>query len=122
MPYHDYDSPMPCCSNRFFGRLSHEYHLSLIHILFWKKATKASVWASFVVGVGITVANFFLEFTTPIAGGALAIVSSFFVVPLVSLITPRPNKEYVAEIFTCYDETVAVTHRFALKEDNEDEA
>lgn len=105
-----------------WGALAGAFLGPFLYGLFWKKATTASVWASFVVGVGITVANFFLEFTTPIAGGALAIVSSFFVVPLVSLITPRPDKEYVAEIFTCYDETVAVTHRFALKEDNEDEA
>ncbi len=105
-----------------WGALAGAFLGPFLYGLFWRKATKASVWVSFVVGIGITVVNFFFPFTTPIAAGALAIVSSFFVVPIVSLFTPKPNKEYVAEIFACYDETVAVAHRFALKEDDEDSA
>ena len=57
-----------------WGALAGAFLGPFLYGLFWKKATKASVWASFVVGVGITVANFFLEFTTPIAGGALSLI------------------------------------------------
>lgn len=104
-----------------WGALAGAFLGPFLYGLFWRKATKASVWASFVVGIGITVANFFVAFTTPIAAGALAIVSSFFVVPIVSIFTPKLDKEYVDDVFSCYSETVAVSHRFALKEDSEDE-
>ncbi|MDO4542104.1 MAG: sodium:solute symporter [Bacillota bacterium] len=105
-----------------WGALAGAFLGPFLYGLFWRKATKASVWVSFAVGIGITAANFFLNFTTPIAAGAFAIVSSFFVVPLVSLFTPKLNKDYVQDVFSCYDETVAVSHRFALREDDEDSA
>ena len=51
----------------------------------------------------------FLKFiASPINAGAITMIVGLIVVPVVSLITPKMNKEYVEEIFTCYDETVVV--------------
>ena len=56
--------------------------------------TKAAVWASFASGVGITVANMIHPFiASPINAGAIAMIVGLILVPVVSLITPKPNKE-----------------------------
>ena len=71
--------------------------------LYWKGVTRASVWACFVWGVGITLINMLLG--SPISAvncGAIAMVGGIAVVLIVSLITPKMNKEYVNKIFACY--------------------
>ena len=76
--------------------------------LYWKGVTKASVWACFVWGVGLTVANMLSgmfcgkPFMNPIDCGAAAMLGGFIVVPVVSLVSPKLAKDYVAGIFKCY--------------------
>jgi SSS family solute:Na+ symporter len=43
-------------------------------------------------------------------------IAGLIVVPVVSAITPKPNKEKIDEIFTCYDETVVVHKTQSLEE------
>lgn len=72
--------------------------------LYWKGVTKASVWACFAWGVGLTVANMMLgNPINPIDCGAVAMLGGFVVVPLVSLVSPRPPREKVDAIFKCYE-------------------
>ena len=48
--------------------------------------TKASVWASFAVGIRITVSNMFLHYiASPINAGAVAMIAGLVVVPVVSV-------------------------------------
>jgi len=57
--------------------------------LYSGRISKISVWASFVLGVGLTTSNMFLGFIdSPVNCGALAMVLSLLIVPLVSLFTP----------------------------------
>ena len=56
---------------------------------------------------------------SPINAGAIAMVAGLIAVPLVSLVTPRPRKVNVDEIFSCYDKEVTVKKRVAIS-DNED--
>lgn len=71
--------------------------------LYWKGVTTSSVWACFVWGVGITVVNMLLgNPINPINCGAIAMVGGFVVVALVSLITPKMDKDKVNSIFECY--------------------
>ena len=57
--------------------------------LYSNRISRASVWASFVVGVGLTTANMFIGFiASPVNAGAIAMLLSLAVVPLVSLFTP----------------------------------
>ncbi len=56
--------------------------------LFSKRISRPAVWASFIVGVGLTTANMFFGFiSSPINCGALAMLLSLAIVPLVSLFT-----------------------------------
>ena len=71
--------------------------------LYSKCITRASVWACFIWGVGLTVVNMLLgNPINPINCGAIAMVGGFFVVWLISLITPKMPKETVDSIFECY--------------------
>ncbi len=62
--------------------------------LYKKKVSKAAVWCSFAFGVGLTVVNMCMGFAgtpliaSPINCGALCMLVSIAIVPLVSLFTP----------------------------------
>lgn len=85
--------------------------------LYSKRISKAAVWVSFIVGVGLTTGNMLLGFigtpliASPINCGALAMVLSLVIVPVVSLFTKSVpfevdpphiegaiDREYVQEI------------------------
>ena len=104
-----------------WGALAGAFLAPFLYGLFWKKTTTASVWASFIVGVGITVANMFIKFiASPINAGAFAMIAGLIVVPIVSLCTPSPDKKRVEKIFACYDEPVSVQRKVALPEQDKD--
>jgi SSS family transporter len=90
--------------------------------LYSKNVSKASVWASFAVGVGLTVSNMIFGFiSSPINAGALAMLLSLAIVPIVSLFTksvpfeinpPTPesgtDRELEAEIAAMPDQKSSV--------------
>ena len=102
-----------------WGALAGSFLGPFVFGLFWKGATAAGVWACFITGVGINVANLFLHFTAPTSAGAIAIVASLFVAPLVSLVTAKLPRDYVDGAFACYDEKVPTPHKFALSQISE---
>ena len=71
--------------------------------LYYKKATKLSVWASMFAGLALNVSNLFLKFTTPTMAGAASMILSLLLVPLVSLISKKPSEEHVVSVFKCLD-------------------
>lgn len=100
-----------------WGALAGAFLAPFLYGLYWKGVTKASVWASFITGVGITVSNMFIGFIeSPINAGAIAMIAGLIIVPIVSLITPKLNKEMVDKTFECYDEKVEVTEKTSLRE------
>lgn len=100
-----------------WGALAGAFLAPFMYGLYSKKITKAAVWVSFIIGVGFTIANMFLKLiASPINAGAVTMVASLVIVPLVSLITPKMKEEYVDEIFTCYDQKVTVTEKTSLGE------
>lgn len=89
--------------------------------LFWKGATKASVWACFITGIGVNVWNLLWPFTAPTSAGAISIAASLAVAPLVSLVTPKLPQLHLDVTFSCYDQTVPAPHKFVLDPVSEDE-
>ena len=85
-----------------WGALAGAFLGPFLYGLFWKGATKASVWASFVVSIAITGGNMLFSFASPINAGALAIVASLAVVPAMSLISRRLPRAHVDQVFSCY--------------------
>lgn len=100
-----------------WGALAGAFLAPFLYGLYWKRTTKAAVWASFAAGVGITVSNIFLKYiASPINAGAIAMVAGLIIVPVVSILTPKMNKDTVNSIFACYDETVVVHTRKSIEE------
>ncbi|HAK58138.1 MAG TPA: sodium:solute symporter [Lachnospiraceae bacterium] len=101
-----------------WGALAGAFLAPFLYGLYWKRVTKAAVWASFIVGVGITVSNMIYPYIgSPVNAGAIAMIAGLVVVPIVSLITPKPDKNKVDDIFECLDEKVIVERRVALPEE-----
>ena len=44
-------------------------------------------------------------------------IAGLIIVPVVSLISPKPNKDTVEDAFACYDKKVLVKQKNALDED-----
>jgi SSS family solute:Na+ symporter len=89
-----------------WGALAGAFLAPFLYGLYWKKVTKAAVWASFISGVGITTSNMVFGYIdSSINAGALAMVAGLIIVPLVSLVTPKMNKEKMDQVFECYEES-----------------
>ena len=100
-----------------WGALAGAFLAPFLYGLYWKGVTKAAVWASFICGVGITVANMFFSFIeSPINAGAVAMIAGLIVVPVVSLVTPKLAQSKLDEIFSCLEEKVTVEKKMALPE------
>ncbi|MGM9970478.1 MAG: sodium:solute symporter [Anaeroplasma sp.] len=115
-----------------WGAISGAFIGPFFYGLYWKKTTKISVWASFVVGVLLAVLSLVISYSgikielrsehclwfnmgDSIYMGVLAMVLSFIIVPVVSLFTKAP--ENVDEIFACYAKKVVVSASTSLVED-----
>lgn len=99
-----------------WGTLAGAFLAPFLYGLYWKRVTKAPVWASFAGGVGITVSNMFLHYiASPINAGAIAMVAGLVIVPIVSVLTPKMDREKMDDIFQCYEEKVTITKRRSLE-------
>ncbi len=106
-----------------WGALAGAFLGPFLYGLFSKKITKAAVWTSFILGIGLTLvhmilfgfgwfpelsktaASFALNLASPINAGAIAMLLSLIVVPLVSTFTKIQDEPYVEKVFECYQST-----------------
>jgi len=106
-----------------WGALAGSFLAPFLYGLYMRRVTKAAVWASFAAGVGITVGNLFFKFiASPINAGAIAMIAGLVVVPLVSFITPAPDRQHVDSVFSCYEETVTIQKKFSLAYESSDDS
>lgn len=97
-----------------WGALAGAFLAPFLFGLYWKKATKTSVWVTFIFGAGVMILNmlFRSSFPTviqsPINCGVVAMLMGFVIVPVVSAFTKKPEKEFIDDVFECYEETVNV--------------
>ena len=106
-----------------WGALAGAFLAPFLYGLFWKRTTRVGCWASFAFGVALSVAQLVISLTkfqfgvdfldkvlfkSSIHSGAFAMVLGLIIVPVVSLLTKKPDAEKVDAIFACYDKTVNV--------------
>ena len=90
--------------------------------LYWKKASSASVWVSFLFSSVVMLLNMLAKeifppiLQSPINAGVFCMLASLLIVPAVSLFTKPPKKEYVEQVFACYDKKVVVSVTDAIGE------
>ena len=103
-----------------WGALAGAFLAPFLYSLYSKKVTKASCWVCFIFGAGIMTANIFFResfptiLQSPINCGAVVMMAGLVIVPIVSLITPKPDKELVDNAFACYEKTTEVAQKTAL--------
>lgn len=112
-----------------WGALAGAFLAPFLYGLYWKKTTKASVWASFIVGVGIMCCCMYGTFTgttfistffsSPINAGVLAMVAGLVIVPIVSAFTKVNEKDSVDKMFGCYERQVTVHASTSLMDADE---
>ncbi len=96
-----------------WGALAGAFLAPFLYGLYWKKVTKAGCCASFIFGAGIMILNMVARpsfptiLQSPINCGVIAMLAGFIIVPVVSWITPKLNKDKVEQMFECYDVQVS---------------
>lgn len=86
-----------------WGALSGAFLAPFMYGLYSKKITKTAVWASFAVGIGFIVLNIFMGLMPGTNAGAVSMLITLVLVPIVSIFTKKPDKAYVDECFACYN-------------------
>ena len=103
-----------------WGVLAGAFLAPFLYGLYWKRASKISVWCCFLFSTGIMTLNivfrssFPLILQSPINAGAFTMLAGLIIVPLVSIFTKAPDRALVDNYFSCYDEEVKVKVKEAL--------
>ena len=103
-----------------WGALAGAFLAPFLYGLYWKRTTKIACWVSFVFSTVVMIANIFWRSSfpallqSPINAGAFCMLAGLIIVPLVSFITPKPDKALVEDAFSCYNVKVTVSQKEAL--------
>ncbi len=103
-----------------WGALAGAFLAPFLYGLYLKKITKASVWTCFIFGSGIMILNMLFRSSfpvilqSPINCGAFAMIAGLVLVPLVSIITKKPDPVSVDSMFVCYENKVTVSAKKTL--------
>lgn len=101
-----------------WGALAGAFLAPFLYGLYWKKATRASVVASFIFGTGLEIIQLCISvgwlkvqgipviefiFTNSLYSGVFAMVGGLILVPIVSLLTQKTLPQNIEEKFACYN-------------------
>ena len=113
-----------------WGALAGAFLAPFLYGLYWKRTSKAAVTVCFVWGCGLAVLQFIVSiagidvsswgpvlgfiFKSSINSGVVAMVGGLIIVPIITLITKKPDKDKMNKMFECFDEKVSVPKKEAL--------
>lgn len=107
-----------------WGALAGAFLAPFLYGLYWKRATPAAVWASFIFSTVVMLANIFVKSSfpavlqSPINAGAFCMIAGLIIVPVVSLVTPQLPQQHLDQVFSCYDRQVLVTVKDSIGDQN----
>jgi len=97
-----------------WGALAGAFLAPFLYGLYWKRTTKAGCYACFLFSSVVMILNTVIKSSfpaflqSPINAGAFCMIAGMIIVPVISLITPAPDRAKVDAIFKCYDRLVTV--------------
>ena len=103
-----------------WGALAGAFLAPFLYGLYWKKTSRAGVWASFAFSTVVMLANIFWRASfpallrSPINAGAFCMIAGLVIVPLVSMFTAKPDQKHLNQVFSCYDRPVTVTAKQSI--------
>ena len=108
-----------------WGALAGAFLAPFLYGLYWKRTTKIACmvnlfFSTVVMILNVTAKSIFPAFLqSPINAGAFCMLAGMIIVPLISLITPAPDRNKVEKIFACYDRTVVVRAKDSIGSEEE---
>jgi len=97
-----------------WGALAGSFLAPFLYGLYWKRASRTSIWCCFIFSTALMILNIFFRSSfpailqSPINAGAFAMLAGLIIVPFVSMFTKAPDKTALESCFSCYEETVSV--------------
>lgn len=94
-----------------WGAMAGAFLAPFLYGLYWKRTSKWGCMASFIFGAGFMTYNMFFKSTlpvllqSPINAGAFTMLAGLIIVPVVSLLTKKPDDKFVEDTFACYKKT-----------------
>lgn len=90
-----------------WGALAGAFLAPFLYGLYWKKTTKAACWSSFLFATVVMILNMILRpyfpplLQSPINTGVCVMLLNLILVPLVSIVTQKPDQAFVDHAFSC---------------------
>ncbi len=94
-----------------WGALAGSFLAPFFYGLFWKRVNKIAVYACFVFASGFILVNMMFNsifpkiLQSPINAGAFVMLAGMILVPVVSLLTGKPDEKVTEDAFSCLNET-----------------
>ena len=110
-----------------WGAMAGAFLAPFLYGLYWKKTSKLACWVNILFScafmtvdmlsnLGVMQVNLGL-LQSPINAGAFCMLLGLVMVPLISLVTPKPDRRIVEDAFSCYEKRVLVRQTEALEEE-----
>lgn len=105
-----------------WGALAGAFLAPFLYGLYWKGTTKLSCYVCFSFASIIMILNLFFRSSfptllqSPINCGAFTMIAGLLIVPIVSLISPKPDRKLVEDTFSCYNKEVVAQAKTSLED------
>ena len=91
-----------------WGALAGAFLAPFLYGLYWKRVSKLSVWICFGFSTVVMLTNMLAKqifppiLQSPINAGVFCMLAGLIIVPIVSLVSKAPEKEYLEKVFSCF--------------------
>ncbi len=110
-----------------WGAMAGAFLAPFLYGLYWKKTSRIACWINILFScvfmtvdmlsnLGVISVNLGL-LQSPINAGAFCMIVGLILVPLISLVTPKPDRDIVDNAFSCYEKKVLVRQTSALEDE-----
>ena len=109
-----------------WGAMAGAFLAPFLYGLYWKKTSSIACWCSFLFSVIFMLVDLFARPTlpallqSPINAGAFCMIAGLVIVPVISMITPKPEESLVEDAFSSYSKKVLVQQTEALPSDDDE--